>query len=396
MGTTDFRPTEERLVDFYLRQKILGNDYEVSAIAEIGYICNYEPEDLTKLAAILSEDTWYFFSPPDRKYRKSGNNNRLTRAGFWKVTGKKREIKNRKNQVIGFKRILVFYSGRGRDKVWTNWTIHEYQLNSSCSNERDYVISRLNRKQPKKAVNTAVDEVEPGHYSTSEVENTPTDITFPQMAPQPAVEFLNSNGQDFTSLIAQQPDMHMSQEPSYVNLQHTNGITDNYTMPLPQFGTIYGQDNATEAVKFYPSIQDEQLYSSMHAAPEESSLYGSLSSLHSGYISDTEAVKGADGCLPFYDNLQQTNCVADEYDNILEVNSYPAIEDVHSYCGSMQFAPKDSSASESSGSQHVEDISHTGAVNMFSPCFSETTLGSDNEWLWDRLFEPGSAFFSYT
>ncbi|XP_038680655.1 NAC domain-containing protein 59-like [Tripterygium wilfordii] len=413
MGATDFGPSDKRLVEFYLRQKILGNDDEVSAIAEIDYICNYEPWDLPMLAAIPSEDAWYFFSSPDRRCRKSGNNNRATRAGSWSETGKKREIKNGENQVIGFKIILVFCEGRGRGKVRTNWTIHEYHLNPSCSNGRDYVLSCLHRRPPKKTVNSAVDEVEPGYDSVSQVENTLANMTLAEIAPQFMV--LDSNGQDFTSPIAQQPEMHMSQNPFYVNYQHTNGVTDDY---LAQFGTIYQQDNNTEAVKLYLPIQDVQLYSRMHAATDESNLSGTLSSLHIEDISDTEAVKAwADGCLPemhlmqglSYENLQQANCVADEYnlplsqfgtscqqDNILEVNSYPAIQDVHSYCGSMQFAPSDSSPLESSGSQHVEDISHTEAVNMFSPCCSETTLGSDNEWLWDRLFEPGSAYFSYT
>ncbi|XP_038681409.1 NAC domain-containing protein 91-like [Tripterygium wilfordii] len=162
MGNPGFRfnPTDEQLVNYYLRYKICGNDNEVSAIGEIDNICNYERWDLPMLAAIPSQDTWYFFSPPDRKYRKSGNNNRVTRAGFWKVTGKKREIKNRRNQVIGFKSTLVFYRGRLRDPAWTNWTIHEYQLNSSCFNGRDYIISRLHRKQRRRAVNSVVDEVE--------------------------------------------------------------------------------------------------------------------------------------------------------------------------------------------------------------------------------------------
>ncbi|XP_038680658.1 uncharacterized protein LOC119981653 isoform X2 [Tripterygium wilfordii] len=163
-------------------------------------------------------------------------------------------------------------------------------------------------------------EVEPDHDSVSQVENTLTDITFPEISLEFMAEFLNSNGQDFTSLIA--PQIHMSQDPSYVNLQHTNGITDNYTMSLPQFGPIYQQDNNTEVMKLYPTIQYVQLYSRMHAAPDKSSLSEPLRSLHIGDISDTEVVKAwADGCLPemrlmqglSYENLQQTNCVADEY-----------------------------------------------------------------------------------
>ncbi|XP_038708763.1 NAC transcription factor 29-like [Tripterygium wilfordii] len=406
-----FNPTEEQLVNYYLRNKICGNDDKVSAIADIGGICNYEPWELPKKAAIPSQDTWYFFSRPDRKYKKSGNNNRVTRAGYWKVTGKPREIKNRaKNQVLGIKRILVFYEGRVRDPLWTQWTMHEYQLNPSSSNGTDYVISRLHKKTPRKRLNSSGDESEPGHDSASEVENPGTDFTLPEIDPQFEEDFRNSYKQGVTSPTAQLPELYYSQGPSNVYHQHTNGAIDDYIMPLSQFGSGYQQYNNIEAVKSHQAIQDAQYYSgSMHTTLDDSSPSESL--VHIGDSDDTEAVRAmADGFLwgtqmmqgLSYENFQKKNCVADEYDLLSPqfgasgqqdmisemVSSYPTIQDIHLYPKSMEIAPSDSSPSEYSASLPAKDMSDAEVIDEFITNYSDSD--------WPQWFERTSACFSYT
>ena len=81
-----------------------------------------------EFSLIKSDDPeWFFFSPQDFKNSNSNRTNRATKSGYWKVTGKYRKIKARgTNNVIGKKKILVFYRGRVRGGVRTNWVMHEY------------------------------------------------------------------------------------------------------------------------------------------------------------------------------------------------------------------------------------------------------------------------------
>lgn len=72
---------------------------------------------------------WFFFSAQDFKYSNGRRSNRATKTGYWKSTGKDRQIMARVTKVlIGTKKTLVFYSGRVPNGIKTNWVIHEYHL----------------------------------------------------------------------------------------------------------------------------------------------------------------------------------------------------------------------------------------------------------------------------
>ncbi|XP_016467787.2 NAC domain-containing protein 78 [Nicotiana tabacum] len=122
-----FHPTDEELVRYYLRRKIIGKPLRFDAISEID-IYKVEPWDLPGMSRLKTRDLeWYFFSMLDKKHGNGAKTNRATKRGYWKTTGKDRAV-HHKSKVVGMKKTLVYHSGRAPKGQRTNWVMHEYKL----------------------------------------------------------------------------------------------------------------------------------------------------------------------------------------------------------------------------------------------------------------------------
>ncbi|KAH7512587.1 hypothetical protein FEM48_Zijuj12G0106400 [Ziziphus jujuba var. spinosa] len=147
-----FHPTDEELITYYLLKKVLDSSFTGRAIAEVD-LNKCEPWELPEKAK-MGEKEWYFFSLRDRKYPTGLRTNRATEAGYWKATGKDREIYSSKTcSLVGMKKTLVFYRGRAPKGEKSNWVMHEYRLEGkfayhylSRSSKDEWVISRVFQK----------------------------------------------------------------------------------------------------------------------------------------------------------------------------------------------------------------------------------------------------------
>ncbi|XP_021776304.1 NAC domain-containing protein 35-like [Chenopodium quinoa] len=141
-----FHPTEEELLDFYLKNMVNGRKMHHDIIGFLN-IYRFDPWDLPGLAKI-AEREWYFFVPRDRKHSNGGRPNRTTEHGFWKATGSDRKIVSlsEPKRVIGLRKTLVFYQGRAPRGTKTDWIMNEYRLPDNYVLPKDIVLCKIYRK----------------------------------------------------------------------------------------------------------------------------------------------------------------------------------------------------------------------------------------------------------
>lgn len=145
-----FHPTDEEIIIHYLKEKVINSSFIAQAMGEVD-LNKSEPWELPKKAK-MGEKEWFFFCQRDRKYPTGMRTNRATEAGYWKATGKDKDIFQGKDNLIGMKKTLVFYKGRAPKGIKSNWVMHEYRLEGKFSYynmprpKDDWVVCRIFHK----------------------------------------------------------------------------------------------------------------------------------------------------------------------------------------------------------------------------------------------------------
>ncbi|KAM6568027.1 hypothetical protein CsatB_016012 [Cannabis sativa] len=143
-----FHPTDEELITYYLASKVSDSSFTCKPVAVVD-LNKSEPWDLPEKAS-MGEKEWYFFSLKDRKYPTGLRTNRATEAGYWKTTGKDKEIlRSGSGVLVGMKKTLVFYKGRAPRGEKSNWVMHEYRLQNNHPfnhSKEEWVVCRVFQK----------------------------------------------------------------------------------------------------------------------------------------------------------------------------------------------------------------------------------------------------------
>ncbi|KAI9090340.1 hypothetical protein K1719_028675 [Acacia pycnantha] len=258
-----FRPTDEELVNHYLTNKLIGDadNLDLQIIPEID-VCKHEPWDIPAFSMIKSDDPeWFFFSPRDYKYSNSTRSNRATMCGYWKSTGKDRNIKVRgSNEIIGNKKTLVFYRGRVPHGVKTHWVIHEYHAVTFPADQRTFVLCKLMKKYEKAEGRTG-DEGEPSNFMPSDCEIVPSEGRIPDVhsSPQNILELMFQTQQQS----ADEYDLSFFPPSPIVNEQE-------FSFPFsPRFNSHTGNDDSSVNVPFETTEEEDNFVNSLLVDDEE-------------------------------------------------------------------------------------------------------------------------------
>ncbi|CAF2129270.1 unnamed protein product [Brassica rapa] len=249
-----FHPTEEELLNYYLKNMVYGN---ISKVEVIGFlnIYRHDPWDLPHLSTI-GEREWYFFVPRERKHGNGGRPSRTTEKGYWKATGSDRKIisLSEPKRMIGLKKTLVFYSGRAPGGSKTDWVMNEFRMPDNCTLPKDVVLCKVYRKAT--SLKVLEQRAEMGAKMNQTCPNSPlsssdtisfvgkeedmmmTSFPFPQEA---AMKEANNNNfmlQGHTE--EKQRETEMKEPSSSLKLPY--GVLPLAELQLPKQGFEWGQD----------------------------------------------------------------------------------------------------------------------------------------------------------
>ncbi|XP_012853254.1 PREDICTED: NAC transcription factor NAM-1-like [Erythranthe guttata] len=124
-----FKPKDEELIVFYLKPKVDEQPVPPSEINIVDFY-QYDPQTLAdEHPSRLGQKEWYFFTFREKKYQNGKRPNRSAGNGYWKATAADKPIHlDQTEQIIGYKKNLVYYEGDHKYSRKTDWIMHEYKL----------------------------------------------------------------------------------------------------------------------------------------------------------------------------------------------------------------------------------------------------------------------------
>ncbi|CAA7014497.1 unnamed protein product [Microthlaspi erraticum] len=180
-----FHPTDEELIDYYLKRKVEGLEIELEVIPVID-LYSFDPWELPDKSFLPNRDMeWFFFCSRDKKYPNGFRTNRGTKAGYWKATGKDRKITCRSSTTIGYRKTLVFYKGRAPLGDRTSWIMHEYRLCDDDSSQGlqnfkgAFVLCRVAKKNEIKTNSKIRKNLSEQTFGSGESSNYSSRVTSP-------------------------------------------------------------------------------------------------------------------------------------------------------------------------------------------------------------------------
>ncbi|CAO2839079.1 unnamed protein product [Amaranthus hypochondriacus] len=220
-----FHPTDEELVDYYLRRKVGSRRIDVDVIKEID-LYKIEPWDLQELCKLGDEEQneYYFFSHKDKKYPTGTRTNRATAAGFWKATGRDKAIYC-KHDLIGMRKTLVFYKGRAPNGQKSDWIMHEYRLETDENGppqEEGWVVCRVFKKRTATTMRRMNDHESPYWYDDQV--SLMSDLDSPQQQPSQS----NNN-----NTIINYSSYTYKKELNHHPINHNHSHSHNHSHRLP-------------------------------------------------------------------------------------------------------------------------------------------------------------------
>ncbi|WCJ43670.1 NAC domain containing protein 46 [Euphorbia peplus] len=276
-----FHPTDEEIISHYLTEKVLNNTFTASAIGEVDLNKN-EPWDLPKKAK-MGEKEWYFFCQRDRKYPTGMRTNRATVAGYWKATGKDKEIFKGKNNLVGMKKTLVFYRGRAPKGEKTNWVMHEYRLEGNFSyynlpkaSKDEWVVCRVFHKSTGIKRTSIHDLLRANSFGHDDLldyaslpplmepsNNRPSSSSFNngenEFEDSKAMTSRSSDG-NYLSNLATTINNNSVQQPFYPQIQSSNSLFtfQNTNLSMPAYYSSFGNNDHAFLRAMAESRQDQQ------------------------------------------------------------------------------------------------------------------------------------------